>query len=47
LDSQLYGRGGFAVQFQSDKWNPADFSEVWLWEITPMQLAGDSGRMTS
>ena len=33
LHSQLYGRGDFAVQFQSDKWNPADFPEVPLWEV--------------
>lgn len=33
LDGQLYGRGDFAVQFQSDKWNPADFPEVRFWEL--------------
>jgi hypothetical protein len=33
LDSQLYGRGDFAVQFQSDNWNPADFPEARLEEV--------------
>jgi hypothetical protein len=46
LDSQLYGRGDFAVEFQSDKWNPADFPEVRFEEVWWHSTRGDRSRVT-